>query len=178
MEPRSRGRERGRAMLIVAACNRPAELLDVHLVRRPHDGGTTLLCRRRTRRRRGRDGLSLRFLGRHWSSRKVEVEEVGAQSSPRGFGSRGARKQMNTVTAICSLRESFISSGELLRCNVGGPHVCTRYRQGERGTLRAAIVLHVSWAGRTLWAHDASPASTRHKRAHHGPGGYCRLSGN
>ena len=66
---------------------------------------------------------------------------------------------MNTVTVICPLRESFISSGELLRYDVGGPHVCARYRRGERGARGAATVLHVSWAGRTLWAHDASPAS-------------------
>ena len=24
------------------------------------------------------------------------------------------------------------------------------------------VVLHVTWAGRTLWAHDASPTSIRH----------------
>ena len=44
----------------------------------------------------------------------------------------------------------------------GGPHVCPRYHRGERGARRAAVVLHVSWAGRTFWAHDASPASIRH----------------
>ena len=35
---------------------------------------------------------------------------------------------------------------------------------------RAAVVLHVSWAGRTLWAHDASPASLGHDMPIMGPG--------
>ena len=109
---------------------------------------------------------------------KVESEETGARSSPNGFGSRGATMQMNAVIAIRPLRESFISSGELLRRDVGGPHAYAHYRRGERGARSAAVVLHVSWAGRTLCAHDASPVSIHREHAHHGPGGYCRPSGN
>ena len=66
--------------------------------------------------------------------------------------------EMDVVTAMCPLRASFIPSGKLLRRDVGGPRSCARYRRGERGARGAAAALHVSWAGRTLWAHDASHA--------------------
>ena len=68
---------------------------------------------------------------------------------------------MSAVTAIRPLRESFIPSGSYYDAT-WRPHVCARYRQGERGARRAAVVLHVSWAGRTLWTHDASHASLGH----------------
>ena len=32
-------------------------------------------------------------------------------------------------------------------------------------------------AGLQFWAHDASPSPNGSRRAHHGPGGYCRPSG-
>ena len=35
---------------------------------------------------------------------------------------------------------------------------------------RATVALHVSWAGRTLWAHDASPASISRAVPIMGPG--------
>ena len=64
----------------------------------------------------------------------------------------------------------FISSGKLLRRDVGGPRSCARYQQGERGVSDAAVALHVSWAGRTLWAHDASHASIAASVPIMGPG--------
>ena len=66
---------------------------------------------------------------------------------------------MSVVTAIRPLRESFILLGGVTTTRRGGPHGCAHYRRGERGARRAAVVLHMSWAGRTLWAHDASHAS-------------------
>ena len=78
--------------------------------------------------------------------------------------------EMDAVTAMCPLRASFIPSGKLLRRDVGGPRSCARYRRGERGARGAAVALHVSWAGRTLWAHDASHASIATSVPIMGPG--------
>ena len=93
-------------------------------------------------------------------ARKVEGEEAGVRGSPSIFGSRGARVQMSAVTAIRPLREYFISSGSYCDATWRS-HAYARYRRGERGARGAAVALHVSWAGRTLWAHDASHAPVR-----------------
>ena len=47
-----------------------------------------------------------------------------------------------------------------------------------RRSRDAPTARHVSRAGRTLWAHDASPAPPGPRRARHGPGGYCQPSKN
>ena len=121
MEPRPRGCERGRAVLVVAASNRPAEGLHIPGEARSDDGGAELPRRRRAGRRLGRDGFSLRLLGRRWCLRTGEVAGAGAPSLQSSFGRQCAERQMSAVTAKRPLRESFISSGELLRRDVAGP---------------------------------------------------------
>ena len=83
---------------------------------------------------------------------------------------------MRAVTAARPLCESFIHSGSY-RDATWRPHVCACYRRGERGARRAAVVLHVSWEGRTLWAHDALPMSSGRAVPIMGPGATVGLVG-
>jgi hypothetical protein len=87
-----------------------------------------------------------------------------------------ARRKAWKCGSDCSLRSRcriYVASGRLPRRG-GARHDAHLLRRSRD----AATARHVSRAGRTLWAHDDSPAPARPRRARHGPGGYCRPSRN
>jgi hypothetical protein len=108
--------------------------------------------------------------GRRKSSEKEE------ESSETKSAGGVCEKEGAEVRSNCSLRARgrlYVVSGQLPRRG-GARHDAHLLRRSRD----AAVALHVSRAGRTLWAHDDSPASAGPRRAHHGPGGYCQPSIN
>jgi hypothetical protein len=89
---------------------------------------------------------------------------VCARRKARKCGVTAARA---AVAGFMSLQGSFQKRG-------GAPHDAHLLRRSRD----AVTACHVSRAGRTLWAHDGSPAPAGPRRAHHGPGGYCQPSKN
>ena len=76
---------------------------------------------------------------------------------------------MRAVTAARPFRESFILLGSYCDATWAGPTTAPVIVE-ENMARGAAVVLQLSWAGRTLWAHDASPASICHVVPVMGPG--------
>lgn len=88
-----------------------------------------------------------------------------------------AERAMGVVTAVRTGAQLYASSGQLPRRGRGGtPHDARSTGETESPQTHHRSTL--SRAGRTFWTHDASSGPDGPRRARHGPGGYCRPSGN